>query len=292
MRQKVHTFISFLPSHLQYTFYLGSKQVDRSLFLQAVSYHMIRTPTFNIIGKQANTVPQEDTKKSTGPSTVSFKNSASRPHDNSAFHIDVPQFEPFMASLADFESISRPLREEEVSQIRYELRVTMLWATGERENRTEVDKMEEWLADRNCPHVIVVGLGTWKILQRQVDDELSPFTSVQAAVQPLLFSLTRLAATTTVLYWAQSRYRWFNYEGDKVISATSRHHDKFWENMLYLNMFNDSIPLIDAVMWRHLRMAGAWLWDSTVPLNMANLRECHKLIRAGLLKHKLFTGWG
>lgn len=64
------------------------------------------------------------------------------------------------------------------------------------------------------------------------------------------------------------RYRWFNFEGDRGISPTSNDPKLFWENMLLVNEFNDSIPLVDGLLWRYLRLVvvqdydkgnGAWL---------------------------------
>ncbi|KAK3867566.1 hypothetical protein Pcinc_026982 [Petrolisthes cinctipes] len=91
------------------------------------------------------------------------------------------------------------------------------------------------------------------IMDRNGKDELSPFTALDAALRPLLAPLTRLAATTRVLHWAQSRYRWFNYDGAGIITLREYGHTVFWDQMLYLNGFNDSIPFVDAYVWQRLR---------------------------------------
>lgn len=60
------------------------------------------------------------------------------------------------------------------------------------------------LLTRNDSYILP-GLGTWMILGRMTAEELSPFTTLIHAIRPLLDPLSRLAARTHVLHWAQSR---------------------------------------------------------------------------------------
>nr|XP_053644280.1 uncharacterized protein LOC128696872 [Cherax quadricarinatus] len=73
-----------------------------------------------------------------------------------------------------------------------------------------------------------------------------------------------------------ARYRWFNFESPKA-SAGIQNLKAQWGNMLYFSQFNDTIPFTDSWLWRQLRSTGAWQWDSSLPFNLANVRECHQL---------------
>ncbi|ROT67040.1 hypothetical protein C7M84_014909 [Penaeus vannamei] len=180
-----------------------------------------------------------------------------------------------------------PLHDSDPALEPYDLRVTLVWAPyasftapPSPTYRMRVTKFEEWLEQEVVPDVVVMGLGTWFLLQRQGLDELAPYTEAEFLLRPLVEPLARLARRTRVLWWHQSRYRWFNLEGG---GGTP------WQDMLTHNQFRDSIPLMDAWLWLAVfRNTGMWQWDSTVPFNLANYRECYDLWKLGLSKDKIY----
>ncbi|KAK4304347.1 hypothetical protein Pmani_023696 [Petrolisthes manimaculis] len=253
MRQKVHTLLLNLPQNLQYTYFLGTKQVNASEFRKAVTFHKLRPPTFDIIGKAVTVPPQHDGKLEPSSST-NTTTTPTNPNPSSSPD-DAPNFNPYLEIHDEYPTsetnpvdpkFNAPLWEGEVQLSQFSLRVTLVWSPGtwdKRENiGTEINKFEEWLDGPSLPHVIVIGLSTWNILSRNKVDELSPATQVETFARHFLHSLTRLADRTTVLYWRQSR------------------------------------------------RTAVWLWDSTLPFNLANIRECLRLNEANMFNHPLYTG--
>ncbi|KAG7161830.1 uncharacterized protein LOC121874669 [Homarus americanus] len=193
----------------------------------------------------------------------------------------------------------KELLEKNVPLDSYDLRVTLVWAPyGSLENISssgigtdghKVTKLEDWVTSEVVPDVIVVGFGTWHILMRQTHGELEPFTKLHLLGHPLVHTLTQLAHMTRLLSWSQSRYRWFNLESDDVSRYNTPPEDYFG-HLLYMNQFNDTIPLVDTWIRTMLRSTGAWQWDTTLPFNLANLKECQALRRAGFYNHSFYKG--
>ncbi|KAK8737468.1 hypothetical protein OTU49_004504, partial [Cherax quadricarinatus] len=144
----------------------------------------------------------------------------------------------------------------------YELRVTLVWAPGGTEKNVsfqdpssptnKVTKLKEWMQAEHIPDVIVIGFGSWLLLMREGDDELSPFPELSRLGHSLVSTLKYLATRTRVLFLSQSRYRWFNFENRKQEPAI-----KFWKRLFYLNQFRDGLPMVDAWLWRILRSVDA-----------------------------------
>ncbi|XP_037793986.1 uncharacterized protein LOC119589452 [Penaeus monodon] len=134
------------------------------------------------------------------------------------------------------------------------------------------------------------GFGKWVMLQRENLNELVPYTEAASLLRPLVAPLVRLAARTSVLWWHQSRYRWFNFETENH-TPWNTNRKKFWEQKLYMNQFRDGVPFMDIWLWEtYLRGTGIWQWDSTVPFNLANFQECLELRKLGVAKEKIYTG--
>ncbi|KAK3868964.1 hypothetical protein Pcinc_025692 [Petrolisthes cinctipes] len=301
MRQKVHTLLLFLPQNLQYSYFLGTRQVNVSEFKRVVTFHNLRPPTFDIIGKAVTVPPQDDGKQEPSSSTnrtttTTNLNQSSSPDDdqNSNPYIEIHDEYPTYSENSD-PKFNVPLWEDEVQPSQVLLRVTLVWSSGtwarKEKVKMEINKLEEWLEGPSLPHVVVVGLSTWNILARDQLDELSPATHAEIFARHFIHSITRLADRTTVLYWRQSRARWFNYEGDKANNEMRTSQKKlFWELLMTVEKFNDSISLVDSWMWNKMRRTAMWHWDSTLPFNLANIRECHRLMKANLFNHPLYTG--
>ncbi|XP_063596143.1 uncharacterized protein LOC134773003 [Penaeus indicus] len=284
-RQKVHSFVYFLPPDLEYTFFLGEQVVTRQEFLASVAHHRHRPLTFDILGRRRD--DSDHTKEGEDPTTPrnpflttdeDIFSSFEEPYDHLAFN-----------------STLFPLHESDVALESYELRVTLVWAplasavvSPLAEERMRVDKLKEWEKQEVIPDVIVVGFGTWMMLMKKFKDELVPYTEAEYLVRPIVSQLTHLAARTPVLWWHQSRYRWFNFE-DNI--AGEEKEDLLWHKKVDINQFSDGIPFMDAWLWlTSLRGTGMWQWDSTVPFNLANHRECLRLRSSGLAEEKIYYG--
>lgn len=169
MRQKLHTFMTFLPPNLHYTYYLGNKQVSREKIINEIMYHRDRPPTFDIIGRvPSNTTTLPDLhdlgKTPLSFNTISSNNSTSHWHHR-LYGTDLIQslssistmydtggadgngkesgvfkdinplvLIPTIASSSSHKlSLFDPLLEDEVlSSGDYELRVTLVWSTGKK----------------------------------------------------------------------------------------------------------------------------------------------------------------
>ncbi|ROT67041.1 multiple banded antigen [Penaeus vannamei] len=189
------------------------------------------------------------------------------------------------------------LHDSEVPLESYDLRVTLVWAPlasqvmpPTAKERIEVARLKEWAEQEVIPDIIVFGLGKWFLLEKEDVNELVPYTDAHHLLGPLVAPLARLAARTRVLWWHQSRYRWFNFETEDHTPWETEVR-KYWEQVLSMNQFRDGIPFMDNWLWRtSLRDTGMWQWDSTVPFNIANLKECLDLRKAGEVDAKHYTG--
>lgn len=169
MRQKMHTFITFLPYHLHYTYYLGNKQVSRETIINAITYHRERPPTFDIIGRiPSNTTtqrnPHDSGKTPISSNTISSNDNTSHWHhrlygteliqdlssisamydtggaDGNGKESEVVKetnplviIPPNPSPSSHIPSLFDPLLEDEVpSGGDYELRVTLVWSTGKK----------------------------------------------------------------------------------------------------------------------------------------------------------------
>ncbi|KAK3867567.1 hypothetical protein Pcinc_026983 [Petrolisthes cinctipes] len=175
MRQKFHTFISLLPTHLHYTYYLGQKQVSREEFIAVMMYHMDRPPTFDIIGRVSplNTTTQKDPQDSSKASLTSDISNYSTTHQHHRlYRTDLIQNISSIDAMYAGENINGTNWKENQSSLNggnplfvipsnisphspslydplledavvlsggYELRVTLVWSTGKKiESRSKV----------------------------------------------------------------------------------------------------------------------------------------------------------
>ncbi|XP_050688590.1 uncharacterized protein LOC126981514 [Eriocheir sinensis] len=267
-RQKVHSFLDFLPRDLAYSYYLGDEQVSLEVFTNEVIDHKHRPPVFEIIGRPP---PPPPPPLLPPPPPDSYVLKVTLVWHTGVKNASLPSSSPFPTAFSSSSSSSSSFSSPLPPSVPVE------------------DRLRQWVEEGTVPDVVVVAFGTWMLLSREHGDELKPFTELEEAARLLQDALTLLAERTTLLFWLQSRYRWFN-DGYSESSRDNNERKGLWKMFLYLNQFGDAIPLVDAWLWRTMRKTGAWLWDSTLPFNLANLGECRKLSEAGLSTHPFYTG--
>nr|XP_053644279.1 uncharacterized protein LOC128696871 [Cherax quadricarinatus] len=278
MRQKIHSFLSFLPPQLTYTYLIGDTEVTEPLQPQprppprsphaptphnASGYHSSNGSSHT----PAQRTDGEYNSANRGMHIVNNRNTGRKIYDvhssnNGTFLKNPEKTKINSAGIKNkgiIEYSSKPLLEADTRLESYDLRVTLVWApTGSTMDhptpRTgrKVTKLHDLATAIVVPDVVVVGLGTWVLLMREHHDELVPFTELDLLVRPVMRPLALLAARTPLLVWAQSRYRWFNFESPKA-SAGIQNLKAQWGNMLYFSQFNDTIPFTDSWLWRQLR---------------------------------------
>ncbi|XP_045117408.1 uncharacterized protein LOC123508061 [Portunus trituberculatus] len=169
----------------------------------------------------------------------------------------------------------------------YEIRITLLWV-GENINDHDkvlaVSRLEEWAEAEMVPDVLVIGLGKW--FMNNFEDELSPYTYLASFTHHLLPLLLRLSRRTRVLQWAQSRLRHYNFDFSVPEAKVTKPN---WHIMLLNTPYTYGLPLADGCLKHILRPTGVWYWDSTLPFNLANLKECETLMKGNLSHTHLYT---
>ncbi|XP_068227537.1 uncharacterized protein [Palaemon carinicauda] len=321
MRLKVHEFISLLPPELSYTYFLGDKSVTNESFIEALVHHKYRPSTFDVIGwippsddsiytKHLNTNAQnfhnskeKITQTKNLVNSMNFKDSIHTTVSvdindevkREKSEIETGNSEIREAGMKDVEYSDTDISEDQVPSDTYQFRLSFVWAPegsekGHPFNRRgeKVKKIHEWIDTDAVPDIIVIGYGKWPFLLREFEDELVPFTELDYFSRPLVDVVQKLASRTLVLLWSQSRYRWFNFESKKYPPGNDlKNH---WLTIMKVNQFSHSMPLIDTWLWTIFRGTGAWQWDSTLPFNLANLRECKVLNNLGFDKSSIYKG--
>ncbi|XP_064114904.1 uncharacterized protein LOC135221070 isoform X2 [Macrobrachium nipponense] len=279
MRLKVHEFLSVLPTGLNYTYFLGDKAVTRESFVEALVLHKYRPSTFDVIGWNPLA----------GETAHSRRLNASMPKNPTV------QGEEEEERIGAVEYSDADISEDQAPHGTYQFRLSLVWAPDGSERAhyyrrgNKVRKILEWTDAEPVPDIVVVGYGKWPLLLREYEDELVPFTELDHFSRPLVDVVRKLSAKTLVLLWSQSRYRWFNFESKKYSPGKDGLKD-YWTTILHVNQFSHAMPLIDAWLWTIFRGAGVWRWDSTLPFNLANLRECKVLNDLGFDNSSIYHG--
>ncbi|XP_066956013.1 uncharacterized protein [Macrobrachium rosenbergii] len=318
MRLKVHEFLNVLPTELNYTYFLGDKAVTRESFVEALVLHKYRPSTFDVIGW--NALPgnsaylrrlstsiqdflrsEEEAAQGKTHSNAVNLNKVGKPDkkpQNPTVREEEEEEEEEEAEerIGDTEYSDADISEDQAPPGTYQFRLSLVWAPDGSEkghpfNRKgkRVRKILEWVNTDSVPDVVVIGYGKWPLLLREYEDELVPFTELDYFSRPLVDVVQKLAAKTLVLLWSQSRYRWFNFESKKYSPGKDGLKD-YWTTILQVNQFSHAIPLIDSWLWTIFRVTGVWQWDSTLPFNLANLRECKVLNDLGFDNSSLYHG--
>ncbi|XP_042877230.1 uncharacterized protein LOC122256531 [Penaeus japonicus] len=254
MRLKLHLLLHILPRGLAYTFTMEGREVSKQEFEEAVVTHQVHPSDFEVIGHH--------------PGSEGSPQDALPTRRNSSRETEGANGPPGDAGA-------------------YVLRVTLVWAPLGSKRGHPLDQglalttaMQEWAEATSIPDVIVVGYGLWFLLMKQFEGELVPFTEMDRLTRPLVAPLTTLAARTSVLLWAQSRYRGFNFESPLAIQGTDP--SSAWKTNIYRQQFAGSIPILDDWLWNILRATGMWRWDTLLPFNLASLKECQYLHAANM----------
>ncbi|KAK4323162.1 hypothetical protein Pmani_006111 [Petrolisthes manimaculis] len=282
VRQKMDVLLDFLPPDLIYSYYLNNKKVKRKVFKDILAYQLeFRPHTFEVYGQRSLDLLQS-------PVTNSDNDSNCINRDN---YVEKDQRRIYKGSR--WYSVKDNCSSMINMRRSYSLRLTLVWATRGSRSGAPLDKgeklstLEEWAKAEIVPDVVVVGYSKWSLMIReQVGRELEPFTAQYSLSRPLLAPLTRLAQITPVILASQGRYRWRNYRSTNspVLDNTRELH-----KIIYQSQITDSIPYLDAWVWALLKSTGIWRWDSTLPFNLANLKECDLMRDAGFSNLSFYT---
>ncbi|KAK3892723.1 hypothetical protein Pcinc_003413 [Petrolisthes cinctipes] len=282
MRLKMDVLLNFLPPDLIYSYYLNNKKVRRKLFKDIVAYELeYRPQIFEVYGQQSLDLLQS-------PMTNSDNDSNCINRDN---YVKKGQMKIYRGSrwYSAKDNCSSVMNMRRT----YRLRLTMVWATRGSKSGAPLDegekisKLEEWGKAEVVPDVVLVGFGKWSLMSREkIGMELEPFTALHSLSRPLLEPLTRLAQITPVILASQGRYRWHNY---RSTNSPVLDNERELHRIIYQSQVTDSIPYLDAWLWTLLKSTGIWRWDSTLPFNLASLKECDLMRDAGFSNHPFYT---
>ncbi|XP_066938100.1 uncharacterized protein [Macrobrachium rosenbergii] len=156
-----------------------------------------------------------------------------------------------------------------------------------------VEEVTEWLQEgKDLPDIIVMGFGAW-IYSRAHNKLLSSLMAPDRMItrwRKMKDLVTRLAKRTTVLLVPQTRFRPHVVKSLVPYNDSAEARKKWWHELLYKESFLDhSNDWIDKVMSHFARGTGAVLWDSTLPMNLANVRECGLLKQAQQEDHPAYS---
>ncbi|CAL4107273.1 unnamed protein product [Meganyctiphanes norvegica] len=126
----------------------------------------------------------------------------------------------------------------------------------------------------NLPQLIVIGYGMWTFLIGYISKKpyLDPYDEILERWKATEEVLVSLASRTNVLVWPQGRKR--SYAGLDFLRDT--HFD--YEAILKNNLEDkQALDWIEKAMHQALKNTGLTQWDSLVPFNLANIRECRAI---------------
>ncbi|XP_045623322.2 uncharacterized protein [Procambarus clarkii] len=299
MRQKMHVLLNFLPPGLIYSYFLNGIQVTLEEFITIVAHQLELRPTiFEILGHRAKDFPTSqkfqptlDSLQGNDVSNVTNHYNGFTIHIGNNFETNI-KIDAERLSALFLTSNNEPTEKQDHGA--YEVRVTLVWATcgsrsGEGRDRDapKVTKLQEWARADVIPDIIILGFGKWFLHLRYSSGELDPFTELDFWTRPLVEPLTLLANRTRVLLLAQSRSRSYNFVNNYVSGEDKQ---KVWDTKLETTIYSDSLPLIDTWFGVLLRQTGVWLWDSTLPFNLANILECSTLKENNFFDNSFYTG--
>ncbi|CAL4125083.1 unnamed protein product, partial [Meganyctiphanes norvegica] len=134
--------------------------------------------------------------------------------------------------------------------------------------------LKKWTTSDNVPHLIVMGHGMWTFVNREMFSKriLDPYDKILENWKQTADVLVSLGLRTNVIVWPQNKKR--NFASLDFIKKR-----KFkMEDILKNNIYNDqSLEWIEKAMHQSLKNSGLTQWDSLVPFNLANIRECEAI---------------
>ncbi|XP_068221325.1 uncharacterized protein [Palaemon carinicauda] len=158
--------------------------------------------------------------------------------------------------------------------------------------KVPVEELSGWLREgENHPDVVVIGFGSW-IYSDAHNKGFTPLSAPEWTInhwRKMKDLVTRLATKTTVLLIPQSRFRPHIVKTLVPDNDSVRAKGEWWMELLFKENFLDhSNDWIDKVMNHFARGTGAIIWDSTFPMNLANVRECGLLKQAQQESHAAY----
>ncbi|CAL4107137.1 unnamed protein product, partial [Meganyctiphanes norvegica] len=154
-----------------------------------------------------------------------------------------------------------------------------------KEGSRPVPLLKHWATtSKDMPHLIVMGIGLWTFLHAFESNQnyLAPYDSILQTWMQTIDVLNSLATQTNILVWPQNRKR--DYAAFDYIK--NKHFTK--RDILLNHMIsNQALEWIEMAMHASLQnITGVTLWDSLLPFNLANIRECEAI------REVIFEGYG
>lgn len=167
------------------------------------------------------------------------------------------------------------------------MRATVVWASrgmvsGPYNDLRQTEMLGDWMADdAKVPDVVVVDFGRWVYRGALIQglDSLAAPDEVGRRWKAMWPLIAHLAARTRVLLLPQMRHRRHSRHTDARPPPTNPRALTQWQR----DVTHDSVQgdqaadWIDRIAQRTARATGALLWDSSLPANLANGRECRTL---------------
>ncbi|XP_063596210.1 uncharacterized protein LOC134773063 [Penaeus indicus] len=294
-RQKVHSFLTFLPPDLDYVYFLGDKQVTRECFLAFVNDNRFRPPSYDIFGRPKKKKKEMKKKKKKEEEEKEDKEEEEKEDKEEEKEKEKEEEEKEEKKEEEKEEKKKKKKKEEEEEEKKNTHV-------ENPFDQEIFKPStNWQPSSNLTYSMFPlhdsdpSLEPYDLRVTLVWAPYASFSSpptktfrlrvtkfeewLEQEVVPDVVVLGRVVLGLEVEP-AIMQYRWFNLEGGGGVP---------WEEVLSHNQFRDGIPFMDVWLWLAVfRNTGMWQWDSTVPFNLANYQECYELWNLGLKTDKIY----
>ncbi|CAL4162795.1 unnamed protein product, partial [Meganyctiphanes norvegica] len=138
-----------------------------------------------------------------------------------------------------------------------------------------VPLLRRWAAtSEDLPHLIVIGHGMWTFAKSWIKKQplLDSYDEVLENWKETADVLVSLAARTNVLVWPQNRKR--------ILSALDHIRNenyKIFDILVNAHGSRAAQEWIEKAMHESMKNTGLIQWDSSVPFNRANIRECEAI---------------
>ncbi|CAL4091027.1 unnamed protein product, partial [Meganyctiphanes norvegica] len=138
------------------------------------------------------------------------------------------------------------------------IKLTIIWdpyGTGNIDSsdisKPPFNRFFKWADDAIIPDVVVLGLGTWYLVQPATiehEDQLDPLDRLDINMRILQIYLQKLTTRTKVLLWAHSRYRQYNLFSQSRPRGDWSNVKIWFRYILYLHLVSYSIGYMDSWM--------------------------------------------
>ncbi|CAL4162793.1 unnamed protein product, partial [Meganyctiphanes norvegica] len=167
-----------------------------------------------------------------------------------------------------------------------QIKLTVMWeayGTGRLYSLKRTDhpstSFHKWATDESIPDVIVIGLGTWYLIEPatsvNVVNQLEPFDVLDYNTRKWQGTLQQITKRTKVLLWAHGRYRQYDLLSEHRPLGNISQVNGWFKSMVYRHDLSYAIGYMDSWIARIiLRNSRVWRWDSSLPFHYANIRDC------------------